>query len=62
MNDPSYGKTMGSLLTLSELRQDLATAILAMGDLIHLIGRSEPPRVSRRPFVLSHAAMATSST
>lgn len=41
MNDPSYGKTMGSLLTLSELRQDLATAILAMGDLIHLIGRSD---------------------
>lgn len=41
MNDPSYGKNMDSLLTLSELRQDLATAVLAMGDLIHLIGRAD---------------------
>ena len=41
MNQPSYDKTMGSVLTLPDLRQDLATAVLAMGDLIHLIGRTD---------------------
>ncbi|WP_377806724.1 hypothetical protein [Azospirillum sp. A29] len=41
MNDPSYSKNMDSVLTLSELRYDLATAVLAMGDLFHLIGRTD---------------------
>lgn len=41
MNNPGCDKTMDSVLTLPDLRQDLATAVLAMGDLIHLIGRPD---------------------